>query len=64
MSRHRKLITMTPAAHRALVIKSAIAGFCASGRGFNGEIFDREKHPALESLLTTHFETLYDKGEI
>ena len=64
VGRHRKLLTLTPAAHRTLVINAALAGFCASGRGFNGEILDREKHPSLESLLRTHFESLYDKGEI
>ena len=55
---------MTPAARRALAVKWALAGFAASGKGFNGECYDREKYPAVESMLIAHFEKLYDEGKI
>lgn len=60
----RQLFTLSPAAHKALVIKSALAGFAASGKGFNGAVYDREKYPRVESMLIAYFERLYDEGKI
>lgn len=57
-------VLMTPAMRRAYAIKCALAGFTASGRGFNGELFDREKYPSIETMLITHFEKLYDEGKL
>lgn len=57
-------VLMTPAARKALVIKAALAGFAASGKGFNGETYDREKHPAVTSMLEAHFEKLYEDGKL
>lgn len=57
-------VLMTPAMRRAFAIKCALAGFAASGKGFNGETYDREKHPGITSMLITHFEALYDEGKI
>lgn len=59
-----RLTTMSPKARRAFAIKCALAGFAASGRGFNGETYDREKHPSVTTMLTTHFERLYDEGKL
>lgn len=57
-------VLMTPAARKALVIKAALAGFAASGVGFNGSNYDREKYPAIESMLIAHFEKLYEDGKL
>jgi hypothetical protein len=60
----RQLFTLSPAGHKALVVRAAIAGFAASGKGFNGENYDREKYPRIEALLRAHFERLYDDGKL
>ncbi len=60
----RQLFTLSPAGHKALVIRAALAGFAASGKGFNGENFDREKYPRIEEMLIRHFERLYDEGKL
>lgn len=57
----RVLLVMNPNAHRELAFLWFLRGFAASGRGFNGEIFDVEKHPALNSLLLSFFRGTYDK---
>lgn len=59
-SRGATLLVMSPRARRALARHWFLRGFAASGRGFNGETFDRERHPALESLLVSFFEGVYD----
>lgn len=59
----RRLVTLNPAAHQALARKWFLRGFAASGKGFNGEVFDREKHPAIESLLIAHFEQIYKQED-
>lgn len=56
----RTLLVMSPGAHRALAREWFLRGFSASGRGFNGDNFDREKYPALESLLSAYFDGVYD----
>lgn len=59
------LLTMSPEAHKALAIKWALIGFAASGIGFNGENYDREKYPAVEGLLISYFDGIYrrEQGE-
>jgi hypothetical protein len=52
---------MSSASHRALAIKWALLGFAASGKGFHGEVYDREKYPAVEGMLLVHFDRLYDQ---
>ena len=61
MTRPRALVTLNPAAHRALAVKWAMRGFAASGHMFNGETHDPWGLPAIESMLVAHFEALYQK---
>ena len=56
-----KTLVMSPAAHIAMAIRWALIGFAASGRGFNGDNYDREKYPSVESMLVDYFEGLYDR---
>lgn len=50
---------MSAESHKALALKWALIGFACSGRGFNGDNYDREKHPALEGLLLSYFDGVY-----
>ena len=52
---------MTPAARRALAAKWFLIGFSNSGRGFNGDNYDPQKHPALESILLAEFDRVYEQ---
>jgi hypothetical protein len=56
------LVTLNPAAHRALAVKWALRGFAASGHVFNGETHEPNEYPAIESMLVAHFEALYEKA--
>lgn len=57
----RRLVTMSPEAHRALAAKWFLVGFKHSGAGFHGERYDVEKYPSLESILLAEFSRVYDE---
>lgn len=58
----RTLITMSPAAHRALAAKWFLLGFRLSGKGFHGENYDVKRFPGLVSLLLAEFDRVYRRS--
>ena len=60
MIRHM-LLTLNRAAVRALARKWFLRGFAHSGKGFHGETYDLSKFPALESLLASEFDRVWDQ---
>ena len=52
-------MTMNPLAVKLLAREWFLAGFAASGRGFNGELLPVEQWPALESILSSEFERIW-----
>lgn len=52
---------MTYAARRAFAEYWWLRGFAASGKGFHGETYDTEKHPAITAILVTEFARLWSE---
>lgn len=52
---------MTFAARRAFAEYWWLRGFAASGKGFHGETYDRERHPAITAILVTEFARLWSE---
>jgi hypothetical protein len=59
--RLRTLITMTPAAQRAMALQWMKVGFDCSTKGINGETMTSKKYRNLERMLELYFSAVFQK---